>query len=83
MVVCLCAGLNEREIQGALDAGAGTLADIGRTCGAGLDCGGCHPVLQDMLCRRSCEDCPERHSLAPVPDGSVPGRKSAGEGVSP
>jgi bacterioferritin-associated ferredoxin len=80
MVVCLCAGSTQGDIERALEAGAGSLAEIGDSCRAGLDCGGCHSTLREMLCRRSCESCPERHSLefarsslAGGPDSSLGG----------
>jgi bacterioferritin-associated ferredoxin len=82
MVVCLCAGLNESEIEAALDAGAETLAEIGQTCGAGLDCRGCHATLEEMLCKRSCEGCPGGNSLAGVSCDSGPGGERQAGGAA-
>lgn len=57
MIVCLCAGSSERDIERALESGALSLSEIGDTCGAGRDCGGCRSSLQALLERRSCEGC--------------------------
>lgn len=60
MIVCLCAGSTDHDVQRALDAGAGDLDTIGASCSAGSFCGGCHPSLFALLRRRSCETCPNR-----------------------
>ena len=67
MVVCLCAGSSERDIQRAVMAGARTLSEIGEFCQAGLDCGRCRPTLLGILCRESCESCPRRITVEVVP----------------
>jgi len=82
MVVCLCTGLKERDIEAALNAGAGSLEEIGEACGAGLDCGGCHATLEEMLCRRSCESCPEGISLAAASHAPSRTPVRAGERIS-
>jgi len=65
MIVCVCAGANERDIRGAMAGGAATLADLGESCRAGQDCGECHGMLLEMLERDSCDDCP-RHLRLPA-----------------
>jgi bacterioferritin-associated ferredoxin len=60
MIVCLCAGSSDRDVNHALEAGARSLSAIGDACRAGLDCGSCHPVLLAILDRRLCEGCPNR-----------------------
>jgi bacterioferritin-associated ferredoxin len=60
MVVCVCSGSNEREIERAMDAGAASLAELGDACRAGLDCGSCRPTLQQLLDTRECTACPDR-----------------------
>jgi bacterioferritin-associated ferredoxin len=49
MVVCHCKGLSERELRSAIRSGAATPRDLARTCGAGSVCGGCRPVLDELL----------------------------------
>ena len=54
-LVCLCEGVSERKVRRAIEHGAGTIAEIGEQCGAGTNCFGCHPTLEDVLheCRVS------------------------------
>jgi len=49
MLVCHCEGVTEREIECAIGAGARTRRDVARQCGAGRVCGGCHPVIDELL----------------------------------
>jgi bacterioferritin-associated ferredoxin len=63
MIVCLCTGSSERDIERALEAGAESLSEIGDSCRAGLGCGLCHSTLLSILDRRSCESCPNRNNL--------------------
>ena len=51
MVVCLCRNVTSREIEEHIDRGARTLEEVGRRCGAGTDCGGCHADLEELLAR--------------------------------
>lgn len=51
MVVCHCEALNDKAIQAVVGAGACTVEDVQRACGAGGDCGGCRPVIEDLLRR--------------------------------
>ena len=74
MIVCLCSGSNEREIERAVDAGATSLSEIASACRAGLDCGACHTALIEIVERR-CEACPNRFSTCserpPEPSVSI------------
>lgn len=67
MIVCLCTGSSERDIQRAVDGGARSLSDIGEACRAGLDCGGCRTALLGILQRGSCESCPRRNRAEAAP----------------
>jgi bacterioferritin-associated ferredoxin len=49
MFVCHCRAVTDREIGEAIAAGARDLDEIGRRCGAGITCGGCCPLLQELL----------------------------------
>jgi bacterioferritin-associated ferredoxin len=49
MFVCHCRALTDREIGEEIAAGARDLDEIGRRCGAGVTCGGCRPLLQELL----------------------------------
>jgi len=63
MIVCLCTGSSDRDVDRALEGGAGSLSEIGDSCRAGLDCGQCHAALIEILDRRSCEGCPNLDRL--------------------
>ena len=49
MIVCLCLGLNERTVREHIRAGAGSLEELSRSCGAGADCAMCHERLLGMI----------------------------------
>lgn len=49
MFVCHCRGITDRTIGAAVAAGARSVEEIGRRCGAGVDCGGCIPALARLL----------------------------------
>jgi bacterioferritin-associated ferredoxin len=50
MIVCICRGKSDREINRAIEAGATSVRDLQR-CGIGDQCGGCHVELRAMLTR--------------------------------
>lgn len=50
MIVCLCRGKNERDVQSAIDDGATSVRDLMR-CGIGDQCGSCHNFVRGMLAR--------------------------------
>ncbi|HEX7150044.1 MAG TPA: (2Fe-2S)-binding protein [Thermoanaerobaculia bacterium] len=50
MIVCLCRGVSDREINRRIDEGATTLRDLQR-CGIGDQCGSCNSTLRNMLMR--------------------------------
>jgi bacterioferritin-associated ferredoxin len=48
-IVCHCNAVRERTIQKAIRRGATTLEDVQAECGAATRCGGCVPVVREML----------------------------------
>lgn len=52
MIVCHCRVVSDREIQDAVACGAAGVCDVARRCGAGSRCGGCLPVVREVLARR-------------------------------
>jgi len=48
VIVCICRGKSEREINRAIGNGAFTVRDLQR-CGIGDQCGSCHTMLRTML----------------------------------
>jgi bacterioferritin-associated ferredoxin len=49
MLVCHCRAVNNRQIEAAVLCGAATVRDIVGACGAGGVCGGCRPVIEEIL----------------------------------
>jgi bacterioferritin-associated ferredoxin len=49
MLVCHCKGLTDRQVRDAVREGAGTRRQLSRSCGAGAVCGGCRPVIEEIL----------------------------------
>jgi bacterioferritin-associated ferredoxin len=66
MLVCHCKGLSQREIERAICAGAGTLREVARHCGAGSVCGGCRPTIDELLESRGPIRAPHGFELAPA-----------------
>ena len=52
MIVCICAGVSDREIRSNIQDGATSLNELGRRCKVGLDCGRCRDALRGMLGER-------------------------------
>lgn len=50
MIICICRGKSDRDVNRAIEAGASSLRDLQR-CGIGDQCGSCHNALKGMLAR--------------------------------
>jgi bacterioferritin-associated ferredoxin len=49
MFVCHCRAVTDGEIREVITAGACDLEEVGRRCGAGVTCGSCCPLIQELL----------------------------------
>ena len=49
MVVCHCLALNDRAIAELARSGTATVDDITAACGAGGKCGGCRPLIEEVV----------------------------------
>lgn len=49
MIVCLCRGVSERHIEATVAAGATTVGEVSRACGAATDCGACHYLVTALV----------------------------------
>jgi bacterioferritin-associated ferredoxin len=68
MYICSCRAVTDRQICGAIADGACTLAEVARQCdGAGITCGGCQPLLRELLTERG-HPCPRAESLRKLRD---------------
>lgn len=54
MIICICRGKSDRDVNRAIQAGATSVRDLQR-CGIGDQCGSCHTTLQVMLVRAAAE----------------------------
>lgn len=53
MIVCLCAGTNDRKVKQVIDEGARSVDDVGKACGAGTRCGGCRDMIGHLIAERT------------------------------
>lgn len=49
MIVCHCLGVSDRVIRRHVREGAASCAQIVRACQAGGRCGGCRPVIHEII----------------------------------
>ena len=55
MIICVCRRVSEKQIQAAIDGGAGTVEEVGRCCRAGTGCGACHETITQMIEDSRCD----------------------------
>ncbi len=48
-VLCRCAGRSEAEVRTAIQAGAGSLLELGRVLDVGVGCRSCHAAIDRCL----------------------------------
>ncbi len=62
MIVCQCKAVTDRSIRRAVRDGAANRLEVARRCGAGIDCGGCKSVINQIIEveteRRVCSELP-------------------------
>jgi bacterioferritin-associated ferredoxin len=51
MLVCHCMRVNDRQIRATVESGATTVAQVARALGAGACCGGCAPLVAQLVTR--------------------------------
>jgi bacterioferritin-associated ferredoxin len=56
MLVCHCFVIRASDVQSAIARGARTPGDVARACRAGGGCGGCRPVIEELI---------DRHGVRP------------------
>ena len=49
MIVCHCALVSHHDLLDAIEAGATSLDELARQCGASQYCGGCLPAVERIL----------------------------------
>lgn len=54
MIVCVCHGINDRQIKAAIRDGATTVDALGAELGAGTCCGCCREACGDLIAEHAC-----------------------------
>jgi bacterioferritin-associated ferredoxin len=49
MIVCVCRGVSESQVEAVVTAGAKTVDQVSRACGAGSDCGACRFMVAEIV----------------------------------
>jgi len=52
VLICSCKAVSERTVRAAIADGASSIDDVGRRCGAGTQCGGCHLLIEELLVQK-------------------------------
>jgi len=55
VIVCHCQGVSDRSIRQAVHEGARSVRQVARVCRAGRMCGGCLPVISEIIAAESSE----------------------------
>jgi bacterioferritin-associated ferredoxin len=55
MIVCHCKAVNDRAIREVIERGARTPREVALACQAGRKCGGCIPVVRELLANEAGE----------------------------
>jgi bacterioferritin-associated ferredoxin len=58
MYVCHCRAVTQATVETVIADGARTIAEVGAACGAGTECGGCWPVLVELLAAQAVRETP-------------------------
>jgi bacterioferritin-associated ferredoxin len=49
LIVCHCEAVNDTTVRTAVLSGAEDVTAVGERCGAGMNCGGCHRMLERLV----------------------------------
>ena len=49
MLICHCRQVSDRQIAASARSGATTVGRVGKSCGAGTECGGCVPAIRQLI----------------------------------
>jgi len=71
MIVCHCEGVSDRTIRALITAGASSVADITRRCGAGRCCAPCREEIALLL--DSADSAPHNSAAAWDTSAVLPG----------
>jgi assimilatory nitrate reductase catalytic subunit len=66
MIVCHCQAVNDRAIRDAIQRGARSPRQVALACQAGRRCGGCIPVVRELLANERLASDPAEEALPAV-----------------
>ncbi|MBL90749.1 MAG: hypothetical protein CMH56_02935 [Myxococcales bacterium] len=66
MIVCLCRGINDRQLRQEAILAGGDVSRVMQSTGAGTVCGSCCQEVQ-RVCSGSCAECPSKATEAERP----------------
>ncbi len=49
MILCICKNVSDTRVRQTIVDGAHSIAEVGRQCRAGTDCGSCVDDIEDLL----------------------------------
>jgi NAD(P)H-nitrite reductase large subunit len=56
VIICQCNGISEATVRHAIRNGAHSCRQVARACEAGRGCGGCRPLIHELIeCERDGE----------------------------
>lgn len=53
LIVCHCEAVSEHNIREAVKSGARSCRQVARACEAGRSCGGCRPLIREIIAEES------------------------------
>ena len=63
MIVCLCEGLNDKQLRATIREGADSVRAVRKACGAGGHCGSCVCDIRELLAETREDDDPVTDKL--------------------
>ena len=66
MIVCHCRGLSDRKIREVIRRGAHSPREVAIACHAGRYCGGCIPIVRELIASETSANTPECAERSPV-----------------
>jgi len=73
VILCLCLGVSDHAVESTISAGASSVDEIARACGAGGDCGACCGLIEALV-----ERARERHYAGATAANTLTGGRHEG-----
>lgn len=72
MIVCHCKGLSDQDIREVVRAGAVAEELVAEECAAGATCGGCRPIIREIIASETASTELLILSSSPAPIATAP-----------